>query len=218
MGAKAQGKITEIIGAVLDIRFPEGQLPDINDAIVIRRKQTEGTDAETLTVEVAQHLGDDTVRCIALGPTDGLVRGMEALATGGPIQVPVGEETLGRIFNVLGDPIDQKPAPETKEKHPIHRKAPAFSEQSTDTEILETGITTQFHVLSIDDTGQNDGFPRSKEIVEELVGADFVGEGIVSQNGTGLGKARLQTVDDRLRQLDELPGAVLPFPQADLLP
>ena len=140
MGAKAQGKITEIIGAVLDIRFPEGQLPDINDAIVIRRKNAEGADGETLTVEVAQHLGDDTVRCIALGPTDGLIRGMEAEATGGPIMVPVGEETLGRIFNVLGDPIDMKPAPETKEKHPIHRKAPAFSEQSTDTEILETGI------------------------------------------------------------------------------
>ena len=140
MGAKAQGKITEIIGAVLDIRFPEGQLPDINDAIVIPRKIAAGEGGETLTVEVAQHLGDDTVRCIALGPTDGLVRGMAANATGGPISVPVGEETLGRIFNVLGDPIDHKPAPETKEKHPIHRKAPAFSEQSTDTEILETGI------------------------------------------------------------------------------
>ena len=135
MAETVKGKITEIIGAVLDIRFPEGQLPDINDAIRIKRKE-EGT----LTVEVAQHLGDDTVRCIALGPTDGLVRGMEAEATGGPIQVPVGEETLGRIFNVLGDPIDNKPAPETKLKHPIHRKAPAFSEQSTDTEILETGI------------------------------------------------------------------------------
>ena len=140
MGAIAQGKITEIIGAVLDIRFPEGQLPDINDAIVIPRKIAAGEGGDTLTVEVAQHLGDDTVRCIALGPTDGLVRGMAANATGGPISVPVGEETLGRIFNVLGDPIDHKPAPETKEKHPIHRKAPAFSEQSTDTEILETGI------------------------------------------------------------------------------
>ncbi len=140
MGAKAQGKITEIIGAVLDIRFPEGQLPDINDAIVIPRKVSAGEGEDTLTVEVAQHLGDDTVRCIALGPTDGLVRGMEANATGGPICVPVGEETLGRIFNVLGEPIDMKPAPKTKEKHPIHRKPPAFSEQSTDTEILETGI------------------------------------------------------------------------------
>ncbi len=135
MAETVKGKITEIIGAVLDIRFPEGKLPDINDAIVIKRKE-EGT----LTVEVAQHLGDDTVRCIALGPTDGLVRGMEAEATGGPITVPVGEKTLGRIFNVLGDPIDNKPAPDTEEKHPIHRKAPAFSEQSTDTGILETGI------------------------------------------------------------------------------
>jgi len=131
------GKITEIIGAVLDIRFEPGCLPEINDAIRIKRKDEKDG---VLTVEVAQHLGDDTVRCIALGPTDGLVRGMEAEATGGPIRVPVGEKTLGRIFNVLGDPIDQKPAPETEEKHPIHRKAPAFSEQSTETEILETGI------------------------------------------------------------------------------
>ena len=131
------GKITEIIGAVLDIRFTPGCLPEINDAIRIKRKDEKDG---VLTVEVAQHLGDDTVRCIALGPTDGLIRGMEAEATGGPIKVPVGEKTLGRIFNVLGDPIDQKPAPETEEKHPIHRKAPAFSEQSTETEILETGI------------------------------------------------------------------------------
>jgi F-type H+-transporting ATPase subunit beta len=91
-------------------------------------------------VEVAQHLGDDTVRCIAMGPTDGLVRGMEAIATGGPISVPVGEKTLGRMFNVLGNPIDEKPAPEGVEYDPIHRKAPAFEEQSTQTEILETGI------------------------------------------------------------------------------
>ena len=129
------GTITQIISAVLDIKFKNGELPDIYEAIKIKKQ-----DGDTLVVEVAQHLGDDTVRCIALGPTDGLVRGMEAEATGGPIQVPVGEETLGRIFNVLGDPIDNKPAPETELKHPIHRKAPAFSEQSTDTEILETGI------------------------------------------------------------------------------
>ena len=91
-------------------------------------------------VEVAQHLGDDTVRCIALGPTDGLVRGMEAVATGGPIMVPVGENTLGRIFNVLGEPIDNKEKPQTEKKLPIHRKAPSFEDQSTETEILETGI------------------------------------------------------------------------------
>ena len=93
-----------------------------------------------LTAEVAQHLGDDTVICIAMGPTDGLVRGAEAIATGAPITVPVGEKTLGRIFNVTGDAIDKKPAPEGVEYLPIHRKAPSFEEQSTSTEILETGI------------------------------------------------------------------------------
>ena len=129
------GKITQIIGAVLDVRFSEGKLPEINDAIKVPLK-----DGEELVVEVAQHLGDDTVRCIAMGPTDGLVRGMEAVATGGPISVPVGEKTLGRMFNVLGNPIDEKPAPEGVEYDPIHRKAPAFEEQSTQTEILETGI------------------------------------------------------------------------------
>ena len=135
MGEKNVGKITQIIGAVLDIKFSEGKLPEINDAITIATK-----DGGKLTVEVSQHLGDDTVKCIAMGPTDGLVRGMEAVATGAPITVPVGENTLGRMFNVLGEPIDNKPAPECKEHFPIHRKAPEFSEQATDTEILETGI------------------------------------------------------------------------------
>ena len=129
------GKLTQIIGAVLDIKFPEGKLPEINDAIRVPLNN-----GGKLVVEVAQHLGDDTVRCIAMGPTDGLVRGMEAEATGGPISVPVGEATLGRMFNVLGEPIDEKPAPEGVLYDPIHRKAPAFEEQSTATEILETGI------------------------------------------------------------------------------
>ena len=135
MAEKNVGKITQIIGAVLDIKFSEGNLPEINDAITIAPQ-----DGGKLTVEVSQHLGDDTVKCIAMGPTDGLVRGMEAVATGAPITVPVGENTLGRMFNVLGEPIDNKPAPECKEHFPIHRKAPEFSEQATDTEILETGI------------------------------------------------------------------------------
>ena len=135
MAEKNIGKITQVISAVLDIKFPQGGLPEINDAIEITRKN-----GEKLTVEVAQHLGDDTVRCIALGPTDGLVRGMDAVATGGPIMVPVGEATLGRIFNVLGDPIDNKEKPQTDNYLPIHRKAPTFEEQSTETEILETGI------------------------------------------------------------------------------
>ena len=129
------GKITQIIGAVLDVKFPEGNLPEINEAINVDRGN-----GEKLVVEVAQHLGDDTVRCIAMGPTDGLVRGMEAVATGSPISVPVGENTLGRIFNVLGEPIDNKPAPEVEKRFPIHRSAPSFEEQSTSAEMLETGI------------------------------------------------------------------------------
>ncbi|MBO6088698.1 MAG: F0F1 ATP synthase subunit beta, partial [Lachnospiraceae bacterium] len=130
------GKITQIIGAVLDIKFSKGGLPQINEAIKIKKN-----DGGELTVEVAQHLGDDTVRCIAMGPTDGLVRGMEAVSTGSPISVPVGENTLGRIFNVLGQPIDNKPAPEDVSYEPIHRPAPDFVEQSTEAELLETGIT-----------------------------------------------------------------------------
>ena len=129
------GKVTQIVGAVIDAKFTEGKLPEIHDAITIATKS-----GDTLYAEVSQHLGDDTVRCIAMGPTDGLVRGMEAVGTGAPITVPVGEATLGRMFNVLGQPIDNKPAPKVVSYLPIHRKAPEFSEQSTETEILETGI------------------------------------------------------------------------------
>jgi len=132
---ESRGKLTQIIGAVLDIKFDEGNLPEINDAIRIPLK-----DGTELIVEVSQHLGDDTVRCIAMGPTDGLVRGMEAVSTGAPISVPVGENTLGRIFNVLGQPIDNKPVPTGVTYEPIHRAAPKFEEQATETEMLETGI------------------------------------------------------------------------------
>ena len=128
------GKITQIVGAVLDIKFT-GKLPEINEAIEITRKE-----GSRLIVEAAQHLGDDTVRCIAMGPTDGLVRGMDAVARGSAISVPVGENTLGRMFNVLGEPIDEIEPPTDVEYSPIHRKAPAFEEQSTSAEILETGI------------------------------------------------------------------------------
>ena len=129
------GKITQIIGAVLDIKFSAGNMPEINDAIRIPLK-----DGKELVVEVSQHLGDDTVRCIAMGSTDGLVRGMDAVATGAPITVPVGENTLGRIFNVLGQPIDNIEAPTDVFYEPIHRPAPKFEEQATETELLETGI------------------------------------------------------------------------------
>ena len=135
MAEKNIGKITQIIGAVLDIKFSEGNLPEINEAINIPLK-----DGKRLVVEVSQHLGDDTVRCIAMGPTDGLVRGMDVEATGASITVPVGEQTLGRMFNVLGEPIDEKEPPKNVEYMPIHRKAPTFEEQATSTEMLETGI------------------------------------------------------------------------------
>ncbi len=129
------GKLTQIVGAVLDIKFEEGSLPEIYEAIEITTKEN-----EILVVEVAAHQGDDIVRCIAMGSTDGLVRGMEAVATGAPISVPVGEETLGRMFNVLGKPIDEKEPPKVDHYEPIHRNAPDFDQQSTQTEILETGI------------------------------------------------------------------------------
>ena len=129
------GQITQIIGAVLDIKFAEGNLPEINDAIKVPTR-----DGKELVVEVSQHLGDDIVRCIAMGSTDGLVRGMDAIATGAPISVPVGENTLGRMFNVLGNPIDEIDPPTGVETWPIHRKAPAFEEQATSQEMLETGI------------------------------------------------------------------------------
>ena len=128
MAEQNVGKITQIISAVLDIKFSQGKLPEINEAIRIATG-----DGGTLTAEVSQHLGDDTVRCIAMGSTDGLVRGMDAIATGAPITVPVGENTLGRIFNVLGEAIDNKEQPVVEKHLPIHRKAPTFEEQSTET-------------------------------------------------------------------------------------
>ena len=135
MAAEKIGRITQVIGAVLDIRFQAGELPLINEAIRIKRE-----DGGELVAEVSQHLGDDTVRCIAMGSTDGLRRGMEAIATGAAISVPVGENTLGRMFNVLGQPIDEKPMPEGVSFEPIHRSAPKFEDQSTKAEMLETGI------------------------------------------------------------------------------
>ena len=128
------GKVIEVISAVLDIRFEKDELPFVNEAVII------DTDHGPLTVEVAQDMGDGIVRCIALGPTDGLRRGALARATGYPIRVPVGDATLGRIFNVLGETIDNKGPVEAEKYMPIHRTPPAFSEQSTSSEILETGI------------------------------------------------------------------------------
>ena len=128
------GTVIQIMGPVLDIKFPDGALPALLNAITVRSGD------ETITLEVAQHVGDNVARCIAMAGTDGLSRGMEAVDTGGPITVPVGDVTLGRIFNLLGEPVDNEPAPEAKERWPIHRKPPTFEEQESTTEILETGI------------------------------------------------------------------------------
>ena len=135
----AKGKVVQVIGPVVDIEFPAGELPEILNAIKITGK---AADREVnLTVEVMQHLGDSITRCIAMSSTDGLMRGMEADDTGAPIMVPVGEATLGRVFNVLGEPVDHNPAPVgNKESWPIHRPAPKFDNQETATQILETGI------------------------------------------------------------------------------
>ena len=135
MAENKNGKITQVIGAVLDVKFEQNCLPDINEALKIPTRS-----GGTLVAEVAQNLGDDIVRCVAMGSTDGLVRGMDVIATGAPICVPVGEKTLGRMFNVLGEPIDNLPAPTGVYYEPIHRPAPDFEEQSTETELLETGI------------------------------------------------------------------------------
>ena len=129
-----EGTVVQVIGPVLDIKFPDGQLPSLLNAIRVENGD------RSLIVEVAQHIGDNVVRCIAMSSTDGLVRGAKAVDTGGPISVPVGRECLGRIFNLLGEPVDNLPAPETAERWPIHRDPPSYEEQQNTTEILETGI------------------------------------------------------------------------------
>ena len=134
MSTKNIGKVVQVIGPVLDIRFQDGQLPELLSAIEIQNGDRK------IVAEVAQHIGDNVARCVSMNATDGMVRGLDAVDTGGPITVPVGDKCLGRIFNLLGQPIDEKPAPEGVERWPIHRQPPSFEEQETSTEILETGI------------------------------------------------------------------------------
>src|SRR5262249_9800713 len=131
------GQLIQVIGPTVDVRFDPERLPPINNALRI-----DDPDRDIhLTVEVALHVGDEIVRCVAMSSTDGLVRGMTAVDTGGPISVPVGRQTLGRVFNLLGEPIDQgAPVPEPEKRLPIHRAPPSFEEQETETRIFETGI------------------------------------------------------------------------------
>ncbi len=134
MSEQNKGKVVQVIGPVLDIRFEDGHLPELLSAIEIQNGD------KKIVAEVAQHVGDNVVRCVSMNATDGMVRGLEAVDTGSPITVPVGKECLGRIFNLLGDAIDEKPNPETAERWPIHRDPPSYEDQETSTEILETGI------------------------------------------------------------------------------
>ena len=134
MSERHVGKVIQVMGPVLDIRFQEGQLPELLNAIEIENQ------GSRVIAEVAQQIGDDVVRCIAMNSTDGMVRGVDAVDTGAPISVPVGDACLGRVFNLLGDPVDKKPTPQNAERWSIHRQAPSYEEQMPTTEILETGI------------------------------------------------------------------------------
>ena len=204
MADKNVGKIIQVISAVLDIKFSEGNLPEINDAVEVPLKN-----GGKLVVEVAQHLGDDTVRCIAMGPTDGLVRGMDAIATGAPISVPVGENTLGRMFNVLGEPIDEVEPPQTEEKWAIHRPAPSFEEQATSQEMLETGIKVVDLLCPYQKGGKIGLFGGAgvgkTVLIQELI------HNIATQHGgysvfTGVGE-RTREGNDLYYEMKEPPGA-----------
>ncbi len=134
------GKVIQVIGPVIDIHFESGHIPKIYNAIRVTSEDFDSPVSIDLTAEVAYHLGEGLVKCISMDPTDGLVRGMRAVDTGGPISVPVGRETLGRVLNVLGRPVDQQGPVSAKKRYPIHRSAPSLEEQNTETEMLETGI------------------------------------------------------------------------------
>lgn len=134
-----KGTITQVIGPVVDVEFPEG-LPEINNALEVALEKNKDDDLDKLILEAAQHLGSKQVRCVAMGSTDGVRRKMEVVDTGQPISVPVGEEALGRMFDVLGNPIDGKGEVKAKKKYPIHRPTPAFKDQSTEAKVFETGI------------------------------------------------------------------------------
>ncbi|MGZ7066054.1 MAG: F0F1 ATP synthase subunit beta, partial [Candidatus Aminicenantales bacterium] len=134
------GTVVQIIGPVVDVKFPGGELPEIYTALRITSEGFDVTTPVDIVVEVEQHIGEDRVRCVSMHPTDGLSRGMKAENLGGPIQVPVGEGTLGRVMNVIGEPVDKMGPIKTDKKYPIHRDSPPLDEQSTKLEMFETGI------------------------------------------------------------------------------
>src|SRR5712664_2513408 len=137
--ASAPGRITQVLGPVIDVEFPPGGLPEVYTALKATNPSI-SKEADNLTVEVAQHLGENTVRCIAMDSTDGLARGLPVKSTGAPIQVPVGKETLGRILNVVGEPVDERGPVRATKYYPIHRAPPLFIEQDVRVQAFETGI------------------------------------------------------------------------------
>ncbi len=134
------GKVIEVIGPVIDVEFPEGELPDIYNALKVVSDGFESSDPINITTEVQYHMGENRVRTVSMHPTDGLVRGMKVIDTGEPITMPVGREVLGRILNVIGEPVDKMGEIKTKKRYPIHREAPSLEEQDTRLELFETGI------------------------------------------------------------------------------
>ncbi|HEV2063638.1 MAG TPA: F0F1 ATP synthase subunit beta [Thermoanaerobaculia bacterium] len=140
MAEKTVGRVVQIIGPVIDVEFPEGHLPSIHNAVTVKDPGKETGVSIDIVTEVAQHLGQNRVRCISMKATDGMVRGMAAVDTGAPISVPVGRETLGRILNVIGEPVDERGPVNSKERWPIHREPPSYEDQSTKIEMFETGI------------------------------------------------------------------------------
>ena len=158
MSEQNMGTVVQIIGPVLDIKFAADALPKLLNAITIDNH------GRIITVEVAQHIGQDTVRCIAMESTDGLVRGMKAVDTGGPITVPVGDKNLGRIFNLLGQPVDNKPPVEGEERWPIHRPAPSYEEQESTTEILETGAKANLLLKEVIGPNETQAYSFSRAV------------------------------------------------------
>src|SRR5216683_621048 len=217
------GEIVQIIGPVLDVHFEEGELPEIYHAVSVKRDKTD----ELVTAEVQQHLGNNWVRAVSMAATDGLRRGMEAVASGGPITVPVGEATLGRLFNVIGEPIDGKGAVKGDRRDPIHRDPPPFTEQSTQAEIFETGMKVIDLICPFLKGGKSavfGGAGTGKTIViQELIRnvasehggySVFCGVGERSREGTQLlGEMKESGVIDKMSmvfgQMNEPPGARL---------
>jgi F-type H+-transporting ATPase subunit beta len=219
---RATGRVIQVLGSVVDVEFPEGELPDIFGAIEIPRP-----DREPLVLEVEKHLGKNLVRCVSMDTTDGLQRGVSAMATGTPILVPVGNATLGRIFDVLGHPIDDKGPVEAEERYPIHRPAPHFSEQSTRTEIFETGIKVIDLIAPFTKGGKTGIFGGAgvgkTVIIQELIrsvatvhqgNSVFAGVGERSREGTQLYREMLESnvMKDTVMvfgQMNEPPGVRL---------